>query len=273
MRCRCRSAPGRSPGTLRPPARPARGAQRQEKPSDHGEKPLGRAPERCRDSTGHISSAVAIPKTESSPPPPQRCRRFRAASHTRPQPKRAHVAPCPDSPAAPRPSPSGLRERRFRALSAPGRGSPRSAAPGRPRRAVRPEKVRRAAAPARSGLGSPGAPPAAPRAPGSVPVPSELGAGGDRGRSATEPPGRGSAGRLQEAPAIHGEAQTQPDCHHPADKRPDPRRQGGSDSWLITAESKEQARGRISPAFRARRSNPLITVTGLAHALALNTGD
>lgn len=104
-------------------------------------------------------------------------------------------------------------------------------------------------------------------------MPSGLEGGGDLVRSATEPPSRGNAGRLQEAPAIHGEAQTQPDCHHPADKRPDPRRQGGSDSWLITAESKEQARGRISPAFRARRSNPLITVTGLAHALALNTGD
>lgn len=31
--------------------------------------------------------------------------------------------------------------------------------------------------------------------------------------------------------------------------------------------------GRISPAFRDHRSKPLITVTELAHALALNTGD
>lgn len=167
----------------------------------------------------------------------------------------------------------GAAEWRFRALSTPGRGCPSSAGPGRPRRAVSPEKVQRAAAPARSGLGFPGAPPATGRT--SSPGAGAVGAGGGGGldRSTTEPPSRGNAGRLQEAPAIHGEAQTQPDCHHPADKRPDPRRQGGSDSWLITAESKEQARGRISPAFRARRSNPLITVTGLAHALALNTGD
>lgn len=48
---------------------------------------------------------------------------------------------------------------------------------------------------------------------------------------------------FQEAPAIHGEAPIHPDCHHPADKRPDPRRQGGSYSWLIIAESREQAKG------------------------------
>lgn len=59
----------------------------------------------------------------------------------------------------------------------------------------------------------------------------------------TEPTGCGSAVRFPEAPAIHGEARNEPDCHHPVDKRPDPRRQGGSYSRLIIAESKEQAGG------------------------------
>lgn len=75
----------------------------------------------------------------------------------------------------------GATERRFRALSTPGRGCPRSAGPGRPRRAVSPEKVQRAAAPARSGLGFPGAPPATGRT--SSPGAGAVGAGGGGGTS------------------------------------------------------------------------------------------
>lgn len=59
----------------------------------------------------------------------------------------------------------------------------------------------------------------------------------------TESAGCGSAVRFPETPAIHGEARNQTDCHHPADKRPELRRQGGSYSRLIIAESKEQAGG------------------------------
>lgn len=77
---------------------------------------------------------------------------------------------------------------------------------------------------------------------------------------------------FQKAPAIHGEAPTHPDCHHPADKRPDPRRQGGFYSWLIIAESREQAKGEDKPCFQG----PALHTTHhchRAHALALNTGD
>lgn len=55
----------------------------------------------------------------------------------------------------------------------------------------------------------------------------------------TEPPAAAAPGasrRLRQFTA----RRKRPDCHHPADKRPDPRRQGGSYSRLISAEPREQ---------------------------------
>lgn len=89
---------------------------------------------------------------------------------------------------------------------------------------------------------------------------------GTRGPCRTESPGCGSAGRFPETPAIHGEARNQTDCHHPADKRPEPRRQGGSYSRLIIAESKEQAGGGVGgdePHFQG----PLLQTTHHCHGV------
>lgn len=55
----------------------------------------------------------------------------------------------------------------------------------------------------------------------------------------TDPPAAAAPGasrRLRQFTA----RRKRPDCHHPADKRPDPRRQGGSYSRLISAEPREQ---------------------------------